>query len=166
MDISKYIDLVGVYGPIILNITSIILLWNRQLIMSAYTLGSILSIIINLVLKIMIKDPRPELDTKLEHDNGKYLKANIYGMPSGHSQSVGFSCTFIYYSLHNFNYFLIYFAISLITMTQRFKYKQHTIPQIVIGFAIGIALAYTTFFIYKKQVAKNLQEKKDDGCII
>lgn len=172
MDIEKYISLVGVYGPIILNIISIILLWNRQIIMWSYILGSISSIIINLVLKTMIKDPRPELDTKLEKleklekDNSKFLKANIYGMPSGHSQSVGFSCTFIYYALHNFNYFLTYFAISLVTMMQRFKYKEHTIPQIIIGFIIGIALAHTTFFIYKQFLVKELQEKKDDECII
>ena len=48
----------------------------------------------------------------------------------------------------------------------RFKYKKHTIPQIVIGFIIGIILAYTTIFIYKKNVLKKLEEKKDDGCII
>ena len=96
MDVIKYIDLVGFYGPIILNITSIILLWNQQIIMWSYILGSISSIIINLVLKIIIKDPRPEQDAKLLKlavDNGKYLNANKYGMPSGHSQSVGFSCT-------------------------------------------------------------------------
>ena len=169
MDVIKYIDLVGFYGPIILNITSIILLWNQQIIMWSYILGSISSIIINLVLKIIIKDPRPEQDAKLLKlavDNGKYLNANKYGMPSGHSQSVGFSCTFIYLVLHNFNYFLVYFAISLVTMIQRFKYKKHTIPQIVIGFIIGIILAYTTIFIYKKNVLKKLEEKKDDGCII
>ena len=163
----KYIDLVGFYGPIILNITSIILLWNKP-IMWVYIEGSIVSVIINSVLKIIIKEPRPDKNPlfKLAIQNKRHLNPDIYGMPSGHSQSVGFSCAFIYLSLCNFNYFLGYLAISIITMTQRFTSKSHSILQIIIGFILGILIAYLTTVIYKQFLIKKLEKKKDDECYI
>ena len=169
MNNSKYLDYIGLFGPIILNIITIILLLNKHLFLWGYIVGSFVSIIANFILKLLFKDPRPEQDIKLFElaiQKGKRLSIDKYGMPSGHAQSVGFSCIFIYFTLYNFYFFLGYLGISIITMMQRYNYKNHTISQIIVGFIVGLILGYISITICKKLLKGKLTEKKDDECYL
>jgi dolichyldiphosphatase len=169
MKISKYLDYIGFFGPVILFITTIFLLLHKQVFLWGYIIANIINIIFNIILKNLIKDPRPEQDPRLFKsaiENGKHLSIDKYGMPSGHSQSVGFSCTFIYFALYNFYYFLGYFIISIITMLQRFNSKNHTISQIIVGFLLGSLLGYISISICREYLKGKLREKKDDDCYI
>ena len=167
--IRNYIDYIGVIGPIILIVTSIILLINKNIFLYFYVGGIIVNTILNLFLKYIIKDPRPKEDKilfEIASNNGKRISIDRYGMPSGHSQSVGFSCMFLYLVCKNMYITWFYLIISLNTMFQRFNYRSHTILQIVIGFLIGVVMGYLTFIFAKNMLKGKINSKNDDNCFL
>lgn len=167
--IRNYIDYIGVIGPIILIITSIILLINKNILLYFYVGGIIVNTILNLFLKITIKHPRPKEDKilfEIASNNGKRISIDRYGMPSGHSQSVGFSCMFLYLACKNMYIIWFYLIISLNTMFQRFNYKSHTMLQIIIGFSIGAIMGYFTFILSKNILKGKINSKNDDNCFL
>lgn len=168
----KILDYIGLFGPLILMVFSFLLLLNKPLLLCVYVIGSGTNIVANLILKNMFKDPRPKedillLDLGLTKD--KRAPLDRYGMPSGHAQSVGFSCSFIYFTLRNTSYlwfFFTYLLVSIITMFQRYKYKNHTFFQIVIGFIIGLFIGVTFAYFGKYYTKGSLKMKADDNCFI
>ena len=102
------INLIGKYGPFILIVITLYLLRNRNNLFFYYIIGIFMNILLNLVLKGVILEPRPLQDHKLFNlaiKNGKrfifkngIIPHDICGMPSGHAQSALFSTTFIYLS--------------------------------------------------------------------
>jgi membrane-associated phospholipid phosphatase len=167
--VRNYLDYVGVIGPYILNILSIILLINKNIFLYFYIVGSIVNIILNFILKRLIKDPRPKEDIilfEIMSNNGKRIDSDRFGMPSGHAQSIGFSCMFMYLVCKNMYILWGYLVISVITMFQRFKYSCHNISQIIIGFFIGMIMGYITFFFAKNMLKGKINSKKDDNCFL
>ena len=76
--------------------------------------------------------------------NGNRPNSNIssYGMPSGHSQAVGF---FIAHQIKTKSKYLIpSVLISLEVMYSRIANGHHTIQQIVVGFLIGLIFGLKT----------------------
>jgi membrane-associated phospholipid phosphatase len=76
-------------------------------------------------------------------------KINVigYGTPSGHSQIVAFIAAFYYFynkdtEVYSKTTFSILTLIALFTMTTRYTSSKHSIPQILLGGTIGIAIAY------------------------
>ena len=168
-DVIMLIDYIGVFGPAILFIISIIILLNKHIFLYLYIGGCILNIIINFILKLLIKEPRPKDDRilfELATNNGKRIEIDRYGMPSAHSQEVGFSCMYIYLVTQDIYILWAYLSISFVTMFQRFKYRSHTILQIIFGFVIGLCIGYI-FFIFAKNIIKGkISSKKDDNCFL
>jgi len=165
----KIMDYIGVFGPLLLMAFSFLLLLNKPLLLCVYIIGSGTNIVVNLILKNLFKDPRPKedillLDLGLTKD--KRAPLDRYGMPSGHAQSVGFSCSFIYFTLHNASFFYIYLLVSILTMFQRYKYKNHTFFQIIIGFIIGLFMGVTFAYFGKYYTKGSLKMKEDDNCFI
>jgi membrane-associated phospholipid phosphatase len=169
----KILDYIGFFGPQILLFVSIILLKNKSTLLYIYLLGMFLSMIINYGLKGLIREPRPSEDVHIfnmelnsSNLNGKRLGFDRFGMPSGHAQSVFFSTAFIYFALKNVKISLFYLLISLNTLYQRVKYKNHSIGQVIIGSLVGSVIAYA-FFRYAKHILKReLKEKPDDDAPI
>ena len=137
---------IGRYGPVILFFLSLYLLWNKSNLLFYYTVGIFLNCVLNLVLKGIFQQPRPSEDYKkfeLALKNGKRfifkngVPFDIFGMPSGHTQSVLYSTVFIYLSLKKLNILYFYIFISLITMMQRISHNYHTFFQVIIGAFIG-----------------------------
>jgi len=92
---------------------------------------------VNKILKGIIKEPRPEDSiniTNLEVHNG----ADIYGMPSGHSQSVSFSTVFVYLVQKSTWLLLLNTIILMLTILQRWNYRKHTMVQLVAGSIVGV----------------------------
>jgi membrane-associated phospholipid phosphatase len=167
--IRKYIDYIGVIGPIILMVTSFILLINKNIFLYFYLGGIIVNTLLNLFLKTIIKHPRPKEDKilfEIASNNGKRISIDRYGMPSGHSQSVGFSCMFLYLVCKNMYVLWFYLIISLNTMFQRFNYNSHTLLQIVVGFSIGAIMGYLTFILAKNTLKGKINSKIDDNCFL
>jgi len=162
-------DYIGTSGPYLLNILSIVLLINKQVYLFFYILGYIINIIINLGLKNIIKDPRPDQDTilfELGLKHGKRFTMDKYGMPSGHVQGVAFSLMFVCLVLNNIYVVWFYSVVVILTMMQRYNYRNHTLPQILIGLLVGLIIGYLFYYLSKVFIKGKLQYKKDDTCII
>lgn len=134
-------------GPQILFIISILLfLYMKNInILLIYIIGYILNILINRVLRNIIKDKR-----LTENGNEKY------NMPSGHSQAIFFSLVFVSIFLIKKNqllYYLIilfYTILSVGTASTCIIYNYHTCDQVLVGGFIGGILAYIILYLYMK----------------
>ena len=86
-----------------------------------------------------------------------------YAMPSGHSQVVTFNTTLITLLYKNFYALLFSIIICFNTFYQRYNYKNHTIPQIIIGALICIIFALLVYNIHLnifiKKTQNNLNNK-------
>ena len=167
----KLFQIIGQNGPIILLIITIFLLRNKCNLLFYYILFFIISLFSNLILKGIIQQPRPSISTKtfqlMLKNKERYIYKHgipydIFGMPSGHSQSVWLSTIFIYFSLHDIKLTLLYLFITLITLTQRVIDNHHTILQVIFGSIIGIALGYLGYKMAKINLQGKNTAKKDD----
>ena len=165
----------GRFGPIILFLTSIILLWKKHNYLMYYVYGFALNAILTLVLKGIFKQPRPSEDLKLfnlaikDSKRFKFVDGypyDIFGMPSGHASSVIYSTMFIYCVLKNNNFLLLYLAISIITLLQRVNSNSHTIIQVIAGAFVGSIFSYLIFYMARQKIMGNLFLKKDDNAPI
>ena len=166
-----YIDYflkVFAYGPFFLIILSWFLLWNKNTLFFYYTVGLFLDTILNLVLKGIFKHPRPSEDPQkfnLAITHGKRflfkdgMPYDIFGMPSGHSQSVLFSTVFMYFALKDKKMIYIYAIISLLTMFQRIYSYNHTLFQAIIGAFIGSIVGYLMFFFIRSKINRYYNRK-------
>ena len=131
----------------------------------------ITSLFLNVVLKGIIQQPRPSIDSKtfnlMMKNKERYIHKHgipydIFGMPSGHSQSVLLSTIFIYLSLHDIKITILYLIVTLITLSQRVIDNHHTILQVIFGSLIGVALGYVAYKMAKTNVEGKKTAKKDD----
>jgi len=164
-------DEVGKFGPVILFFLSLYLLRNHHNLSFYYTIGIFLNCILNLFLKGIFQQPRPLEDYKkfdLALKNGKRfifkngVPFDLFGMPSGHSQSVIYSTFFVYLALKKLNILYLYLFISLITILQRVTYNYHTTFQVIIGAFVGAAFSYFIFTLAEKKMKNIIREKPDD----
>jgi membrane-associated phospholipid phosphatase len=169
--LSELFNEFGNFGPVILFFFSIYLLWNHDNLFFYYVVGIFLNSILNLVLKGLLQQPRPSEDiTKfnLALSNGKRflfkygIPYDIFGMPSGHSQSLLFSTVFIYLSIKKNNILYIYLIVSLLTMIQRVIYNYHTILQVFAGAIVGVTFGYFVLNLAKEKIKGHITEKHDD----
>ena len=159
------------YGPFYLIILSWILLWEKHTLFFYYTVGLFLDTILNLFLKGIFKQPRPYEDPKnfnLAITHGKrFLYKNgtpydIFGMPSGHSQSVAFTTIFMYFALRKSKLLYVYLTVSILTMIQRIYSNNHYLFQVVVGAGIGGLFGYLMYFLSGQQIIGKITEKLDD----
>lgn len=156
------------YVPHVVFITTLILLCvikNIQLILF-YLSGFLINVIINRLLRNMIKDTR-----LIENGHEKY------NMPSGHSQITLYSTAFIvtiialntdlfnYNTQHFLNRFvnkfvnyiiiLFYLLLSFITTYKCVDGKYHTLDQVIVGVLIGCIIGTGTgYFSIKTNLCK------------
>ena len=98
MDIYKLRDYIGLYAPNILFVLSLFLLRNMKTYLQFFVFGTILNNILNIILKLAIKDARPSKDQKaieIGIVNGARIGFDKFGMPSGHAQNCGYFLSFI-----------------------------------------------------------------------
>ena len=174
--INRILYLIGSKGPLILIIATVYFLCKHNNLLFYYVIGILMNTLLNLLLKGLLLQPRPLDDPKLFNlaiKNGKHhifkngiISYNIYGMPSGHAQSVIFSTIFIYLSLKNKQIALSYLIISLITMYQRVEYNYHTVLQVIVGAIVGGIFAFIIFYFAKQNIKGNIKIKSDDNAPI
>ncbi len=162
---------IGSYSPFYVGVLSIYLLWDKQNLLFYYVIGFFVNMILNLVLKGIIQQPRPMDDINIFNlalGNGKRfifkdgIPYDIFGMPSGHAQTMLFSTVFVYFALHNNKILYIYLLISLITMGQRVVFNHHTISQVFMGAIAGAFFGYFAYYLCKEKMKGRITEKKDD----
>jgi membrane-associated phospholipid phosphatase len=166
MKLHLFIDYIGLYAPIILFILSIFLLRNMTKYLTFFVVGFIFNNILNIILKLFIKEPRPTTDQKaieIGVVNGARIGFDQFGMPSGHAQNCGYCLVFIIMTLHNPFITTLYLSVSVISLFQRYLYNNHTILQLIIGLIIGTFFGYLTYITANKYIMGNIKMKKDDN---
>lgn len=160
-------------GIYILFLTTLYLLWSKQTLLRVYIIGFVLNLILNKILKIIIKQPRPSEDPKLfnvvlNHSKDlvlkRYLHYDIYGMPSGHAQESFYSTIFIYLTLQNSFVFGIYLLFSLLICFQRIYFRFHSLPQVFVGAVIGSVVSYVAFRVAQQTIKGKLMPRKEDDA--
>lgn len=144
-------DYVGYYGPIILLVTAIMILISRTKTLVLYILFFIVNIFMNRSLKLLFREPRPTGNT-LFNDFENTEGSEQYGMPSGHAQSVAYTATFLYLFTKSPDIFMGACFIGAITVYQRYKYKRHSISQLLAGATVGALVAGLCNKIYSYKV--------------
>jgi len=166
--ITKLLDVIGYLTPNILFIISCYLLWSKPFLLVYYFVGFFLNVILNVILKVTFKQPRPSEDIRLFNiaiNNGKRMKYDVYGMPSGHAQTSFYSLVFIYLVFKNIPLTIFYIIISLLSLNQRVKYKNHTLLQVLIGTLVGSFFGFAIYMLTKKNVGGKWIAKKEDNAL-
>ena len=146
------LNFIGFFGPQILFFVSLVALYPQKRFMIVYVIAMIFNSLVNFGLKGIIKQPRPEGDlTVFGKKHSPRILSDVYGMPSGHSQHVFLSTVYIYLVLKNNGLTLFYFLLSLLTLSQRVKYKNHTVIQVIVGSCIGAFVAYLAYEFAKSK---------------
>ena len=139
-------DLIGLFGPIILFLVSIWQLWGNGIYWTASIVIFGINLFINKILKLWIKQPRPVGGQRMITSE-TYSGIEQYGMPSGHSQSVVCSLTFLYLVKHSPLWLIGGMCIASLTIYQRWKYRQHSVGQLSVGAVTGFLVAYIGYTI-------------------
>ena len=140
------LDDIGFFGPFILIFYAIIMLTCRLPYIIIYTLFMLVSSGLNRCLKRTIRQPRPSKTGIMYSEFESVTGTEQYGMPSGHSQSVAFSTAFIYLVTKSIYSLIGCSFVSCITFYQRYKYKRHSISQIIMGALTGIGVASLAYY--------------------
>jgi membrane-associated phospholipid phosphatase len=173
--LKKLYNEFGQNGTTILTLLSIFLLRDKNTFLFYYLFGLFIEIIFNIVLKGIIKQPRPcfnskELQLALKNNKRFVYKDGIpydlFGMPSGHSEWCLYTTSYVYLVLKKTNWLYVYLIISAITMSQRVVFKHHTISQVIVGASIGTFLGYIIYKISLNNIKGNIREKPDDNAPI
>lgn len=161
---------VGRNGPFGLAITTVYLLRNTNQLLLFYVYGMIGNVLLNLILKNIIRQPRPTDDAKafkLLMENQYFDRVttlDIFGMPSGHSQTALFSTVFVHLSFENSFITGVYLFVTSIVLWQRVRYGFHTIMQVFVGGIVGSTLATVVFLFARKKLGGAMKLKDDDDA--
>lgn len=162
----NFIYYLGEWGPCILLFLGMLSLYKTPTYLGLFAAGSVLNLLINYILKGILKHPRPnekEHLINLEQRYKEILNFGRYGMPSGHTQSAVFSTAFVFMVTRDVNLLVLFSSITLVTMYQRVKEDFHSINQVIMGAAVGY-LAALFFFLYtRKTLQGKVKAKLDDN---
>ena len=154
-EIIYVIDAIGMYGPFIMFFITIYYIQQQSTYLWVFIIGSLCNKYINDILKEIIKQPRPANQIDFMGETEALLKrsgAQSYGMPSGHMQILCFSIAYLWCLYPIYSVYLVSFIISIITFYQRWKYRRHTIEQLIWGAITGSILGYYTYYFTWKYI--------------
>lgn len=157
--IEQIIDNIGYYGPVILFALGFYALLERKVFYTAFVFGNISNSLLNMVLKNIIREPRPMID-EYDMKNDKIILYDYYGFPSGHAQSVFFSLVFLFLANGPLIFIYVMACISVLTLYQRWKYKKHSVKQLLAGTIIGSLYAVFIIYLTDRYLIDNYQIKK------
>ena len=163
--LSLFVSYIGLYGPILLFIATLFLLRNKTSYLKYFISGFAINNILNIILKLAIQEPRPTGDQKaieIAIANGVRVGFDKFGMPSGHAQNSAYCLVFIMLTLHNPVIITLYMVITLITVCQRYIYKNHSVLQLLVGLTIGSGIGYLMYYIGNKHITGNIKMRPDD----
>jgi membrane-associated phospholipid phosphatase len=153
---NHIVDTIGYIGPLLLAFENTYILWNRRLYLIGYLIAGMLNTIINKILKGIFREPRPIGGVNI-FDTELHYGPDIYGMPSGHAQTVAFSTVYLYMANQQTIILVFNMGILLLTAFQRWNYKKHTINQLLIGSIIGSIIAYSFFHMIRYWIENRYQ---------
>lgn len=138
---------IGYYSIFIIPVYTILYIYYTQhiMILPYYILGWCFNHCFNIILKYIIKEPRPVNQLNIIKNDGKY---DPYGMPSGHSQHVQYTFSFLFQFA---NTYMITFTcfLAFLALLQRIEYRKHTVKQVFFGCLMGSAIGSSSYLIYE-----------------
>jgi membrane-associated phospholipid phosphatase len=149
-DYKEIFYAVGYFSEIIMIIGVSCLLYHNTPFFVIYLGSMMVSIVLNQVLKRSIKDPRPPNPKKFLASEHFLPGGRAWGMPSGHSQATSFSLAFYYLvkrPAFNDPWLIAGFVVCLLCLYERWYFRNHTVPQLIVGVAIGIGLASLVWYL-------------------
>lgn len=161
------IDYIGYYGSFfVVSLVFLRLFLLKKFLYSViFLFGAFFNLEIDLLFKAIFRDPRPRDPVsmvlpswswfqtgRLTNDNSLYEGVIKYGFPSGHAQSVFYGTGYLYMMQGGkWNIWLaLCFLVCLFTVCQRYKYRRHTIEQLIAGSLLGWFVGFTVYWITKK----------------
>ena len=171
---------VGQYGPGLIFIISIYLLYKNPILATTYTIGYILNILFNFLLKGIFRMPRPNENMKKFEAVmrlNKHIDFNQFGMPSGHAQTMIYSLVFVSIALLSTknkvkgintsqNWIALMVLLSIITLAQRVHFLWHSFAQIFVGSIIGALIGYVFFYYAQIRNRGSLNKKEEQWAPI
>jgi membrane-associated phospholipid phosphatase len=143
-----FLDTVGFYGPWIAAICVIVVLYKRPMYFVLYVVFFWVNQLVNTLLKLVFREERPSNPIPFSQLE-QYKGAHFYGMPSGHAESVGFSFAFLSLLVGYRSWWLYIVAIIMVvTCIQRWKYRRHTLDQIIAGLLFGGMFAWIVLYVF------------------
>jgi len=172
--IVEVFDALCNYGPVILGLHTIYLLWDISTSFYYYILGQFANCILNVALKLFFQQAKPGED-EIKYDlalsrRGKRLlfrdglPHGVFGMPAENSQVDLFSVVFIWLTFRNTTMLYLNTAAAAIIMIHGVVERKNTILQEFVGAIVGGALAVFVFQMTAKQLKGQIREKKDDDA--
>lgn len=148
---ANLFDFVGFWAPLILFSLSLIHLWDTSFYLYLYILLFFTNTLFNRILKLIFRQKRPENGKSFVGED--YQGAEMYGMPSGHAQSVFYSTTFLFLVKQSVWWLILELGISATSLVQRWKYNRHTVAQLVVGSIVGtifasIGYVFARYWVY------------------
>jgi len=129
-------------------------IFTRERVFVLFLLGLIGSELINNGLKLIIREPRPSCECRVNEiatgcscipEYGKVSES--YGMPSGHAQLWGYTAAFWAVYLiskekpHATAHSMLLFIVATLVAWSRVEMLCHSVRQVTVGFLIGVAIA-------------------------
>jgi membrane-associated phospholipid phosphatase len=152
---ESIIDYIGYQGPLINSFLVLFSLLGKPPYLFMFILGSIFNYEMNNQLKTMIKEPRP--NNPLPYIGDDLIKGRqLYGMPSGHAQIIGFTLGFLILTKRPMQLILFSSFIGMLTIIQRWKYRKHTMEQLVAGLFVGSFFSYFIFWITESYLQRKV----------
>lgn len=124
---------IGFLGPLILFCLTVYLAPRPYV----YALFFVANSVLNEGLKYLLHESRPPRGKTIMNE-----PTDPYGMPSGHAQSVFFSLAFLWLVRSPLPFIVLALGVALLTVYQRWKYRQHTLAQLGAGSFLGILWAF------------------------
>jgi len=141
--LSDFIFALGYFSEIIIVIIVIYLLQKDLINVLIYIIFFLLDGYINTILKGIIREPRPPDYVKYLYSEHTSRVKTIYGMPSGHSQNVFFSLTYLFLTAKEPVYWIqICLGLSALMAYERWTFHNHTLLQLFAGAIVGIIFGW------------------------
>jgi membrane-associated phospholipid phosphatase len=150
--INNFLYALGYFSEFIMIIFVCWIIYNNSINLLFYIIGINISWILNKLLKPLIKDKRPNDPIKFLNSEHFVKTSNAYGMPSGHSQNVFFSVTYLYLTTKQLYWTFIGLIIGILTIFERWYFHNHTIRQLIVGAILGCILAYLMVLVKDKTI--------------
>jgi len=144
--ITAFLFSLGFFSEIFLIILVIALIHRQSIDLIFYLLFLWINGHTNRWLKDLIQQRRPTNPVKFLASEHFDKKKVAFGMPSGHSQNVFFSVTYLFLFFGSVNRW-IYLAlfIALLMLIERWYFHNHTVAQLIIGATIGSGVAWIAY---------------------
>ena len=144
MTTQNVLDTIAFEGPRIMFFVTLLSIWRETKFLLAFPVGFVANIFLNKFLKNVFREPRPpSLHNLGSLDNiHNYQGVEIYGMPSGHAQSIFFSLSYLYFVKKSNVVLMASLFLAMATLYQRWFYGRHSVEQLFIGSLVGLGFAY------------------------